>query len=116
MDKLPSENNTTKDDNPPSPPSDISHISETQITPLDQSEIKTEPPIDISKIKTEPNLKNNLPCDIIVIHSDSEDSLLNVIPETPSSTENTIPPPNPKIAPETPPLEDQYDCQDDLGI
>ena len=116
MDNLPGENNTTKDDNPPSPPSDISHILETQITPLDQSEIKTKPPIDISKIKTEPNLKNNLPCDIIVKHSDSEDSFLNVIPETPSSTENTIPPPNPEIVPETPPLEDQYDCQDDLGI
>ena len=116
MDNLRSENNTTKDDNPPSPPSDISHILETQISPLDQSEIKTEPPIDISKIKTEPNLKNNLPRDIIVIHSDSEDSFLNVIPETPSSTENTIPLPNPKIVPETPPLEDQYDCQDDLGI
>ena len=66
---------------PSNPPSDISHISETQMTP-----------IYTSKIKTEPSKKLNVSCDIIVIDSDSEESILNFIPETPSSTENAIPP------------------------
>ena len=57
--------NTANMDVPSNPPSDISHISETQMTP-----------IDTSKIKTEPSEELNVSCDIIVIDSDSEDSIL----------------------------------------
>ena len=78
--------NTANMDVPSNPPNDISHISETQITP-----------IDTSKIKTEPSEKLNVSCDIIVIDSDSEDSILNFIPETPSSTEKAIPSPMQKV-------------------
>ena len=77
--------NTANMDVPSNPPSDISHISETQMIP-----------INTSKIKTEPSEKLNVSCDIIVIDSDSEDSILNFITETPSSTEKAIPPPNRK--------------------
>ena len=35
--------NTANMDVPSNPPSDISHISETQVTPIDTSIIKTEP-------------------------------------------------------------------------
>ena len=73
--------NTANMDVPSNPPSDISHISETQVTP-----------IDTSIIKTEPSKKLNMSCDIIVTDSDSEDSVLNFIPETPSSTEKNNPP------------------------
>ena len=90
------ESNTTNMDvasNPPNHPSDISHISETQMTP-----------IDTSKIKTEPSNKFNLSSDIIVIDSDSEDSIVNLLPETPSSsTEKTITPSNTENVAETPP-------------
>ena len=75
--------NTANMDVPSNPTSNISHISETQMTP-----------VDISKIKTEPSEKLNVSCDIVVIDSDSEDSTLNFIPETPSPTEKAIPPPN----------------------
>ena len=80
------ESNTTNMDvasNPPNHPSDISHISETQM-----------PPIDTSQIKTESREKLNVSCDIIVIDSDSTDSIVNLIPETPSSTEKPILPPH----------------------
>ena len=80
---------------PSNPPSDISHISETQM-----------PPIDTSRIKTEPRQKLNMSCDIIVIDSDSNDSIVNLIPETPSSTEKPIPPPNGQSVPETPTSDD----------
>ena len=73
--------NTANMDVPSNPPSDISHISETQISP-----------IDTSKIKTEPREKLNVSCDLIVIDSYSNDSIVNLIPETPSSTEKTNPP------------------------
>ena len=72
------ESNTTNMDvasNPPNHPSGISHISEAQMTP-----------IDTSKIKTEPSNKFNLSSDIIVIDSDSKDSIVNFLPETPSSS------------------------------
>ena len=85
--------NTANMDVPSKPPSDISHISETQM-----------PPIDTSKIKTEPREKLNVSCYIIVIDSDSNDSIVNLIPETSSSTEKPIPPPNGQSVPETPPL------------
>ena len=88
--------NTDNMDVPSNPPSDISHISETQMTP-----------IDTSKIKTEPRKKLNVSCDIIVIDSDSEDSILNFIPETPSSTEKAIPPPNAGSVQETPHSDDE---------
>ena len=84
--------NTAYMDVPSNPPSEISHISEAQITP-----------IDTSKVKTEPTEKFNVSCDIIVIDSDSDDSILNFIPETPSSREKAIPPPNAESVPETPP-------------
>ena len=45
-------------------------------------------------------------CDIIVIDSDSEDFILNFIPETPSSTEKAIPP-NAESVQETPPSDDE---------
>ena len=61
------------------------------------------PPIDTSKIKTEPREKLNVSCDVIVIDSDSNDSIVNLISETPSSTEKSIPPPNEQSVPETPP-------------
>ena len=77
-------------------PSDISHISETQMTP-----------IDTSKIKTEPSKKLNVSCDIIVTDSDCEDSIPNFIPETPSSTEKAIPPPNTERVQETPASDDE---------
>ena len=73
--------NTANMDVPSNPPSDISHISETQMTP-----------IETSKIKTEPSEKLNVSCDIIVIDSDSDsDSIVNLIPKTPSSTEKATP-------------------------
>ena len=46
-------------------------------------------------------------CDIIVIDYDSNDSIVNLIPETPSSTEKAIPPPNTQSVPETPPSDDE---------
>ena len=73
-------------DVPSNPSSDISHISETQMTPT-----------DTSKIKTESSKKLNVSCDIIVTDSDSEDSILNFIPEMPSSTEKAIPHPMQKV-------------------
>ena len=87
--------NTANMDVPSNPPGDISHISETQMTP-----------IETSKIKTKPSEKLNVSCDIIVIDSDSDfnDSIVNLIPETPSSTEKANPPPNAQSVPETPPL------------
>ena len=88
--------NTTNMDVPSNPPSDISHISETQMTP-----------IDTSKIKTEPSKKLNVSCDIIVIDYHSEDSILNFIPEAPSSTEKAIPPPNTESVEETPSSDDE---------
>ena len=78
--------NTTNMDVPSNPPSDISYILETQMTPTDTSKIKTEP----SKIL-------NVSCDIIVTDSNSEDSILNFTPETASSTENAIPHPMQKM-------------------
>ena len=90
--------NTANMDVPSNPPGDISHISETQMTP-----------IETSKIKTEPSKKLNVSCDIIVTdsNSDSNDSIVNVIPETPSSTEKAILPPNAQSVPETPPSDDE---------
>ena len=43
-------------------------------------------------------------CDIIVIETDSEDSILNFIPETPSSTEKAIPHQMQKVYQKLPPL------------
>ena len=85
-------------DVPSNPPSDISHISETKMTP-----------IETSKIKTEPREKLSVSCDIIVTDSDSDsnDSIVNLIPETPSSTEKAIPPPNAQSVPETSPSDDE---------
>ena len=80
-------------DVPSNPPSDI---SKTQMLP-----------IDTSKIKTEPREKLTVSCDIIVIDSDSNDSIVNLIPETPSSTEKPIPPPNGQSVPKTPPSDDE---------
>ena len=101
------ESNTTNMDvtsNPPNHPSDISHISETQMTP-----------IDTSKIETEPSNKFNLSSDIIVIDSDSEDSILNFLPETPSSSiEKAITPPNTENVPETPPSDDDQNNATEL--
>ena len=90
--------NTANMDVPSNPPSDISHISETQMTL-----------IETSKIKTEPSKKLNVSCDIIVIDSDSDsnDFIVNLIPETPSSTEKANPPPNAQSVPETPPSDDE---------
>ena len=85
--------NTANMDVHSNPPSDISHISESQMTP-----------IETSKIKTEPSKKLNVSCGIIVIDSDS---IVNLIPETPSSTEKAIPPPNAQSVPETPPSDDE---------
>ena len=102
------ESNTTNMDvasNPPNHPSDISHISETQMTP-----------IDTSKIKTEPSNKFNLSSDIIVIDSDFEDSIANLLPETPSSsTEKTITPPNTENVAETPPSDDDQNNDTELN-
>ena len=102
------ESNTTNMDvasNPPNHPSDISHILETQITP-----------IDTSKIKTEPSNKFNLSSDIIVIDSDSEDSIVNLLPETPSSsTEKTITPPYTENVAETPPSDDDQNNDTELN-
>ena len=96
--------NTANMDVPSNPPSDILHISETHMTP-----------IETSKIKTEPSEKLNVSCDIIVINSDSNsnDSIVNLIPETPSSTEKAIPPPNAQSVLETPPSDDEQN--DDSG-
>ena len=85
--------NTANIDVPSNPHSDISHISETQM-----------PPIDTSKIKTEPSKNLNVSCDIIVINYDSYDFIVNLIPETPSSTEKAIPPSNGQSVSETPPV------------
>ena len=93
--------NTANMDIPSNPPSDISHISETQMTP-----------IDTSKIKAEPSKKLNVSCDIIVKDSDSNDSIVNLIPETSSSTEKAIPPPNGQSVPETPPPSDDEQNND----
>ena len=102
------ESNTTNMDvasNPPNHPSDISHISETQITP-----------IYTSKIKTEPSNKFNFSSDIIVIDSDLEDSIVNLLPETPSSsTEKTITPPNTENVAETPPSDDDQNNDTELN-
>ena len=43
-------------------------------------------------------------CDIIVIETDSEDSILHFIPETPSSTEKAILHPMQKVYQKLPPL------------
>ena len=88
--------NTANMDVPSNPPSDLSHILETQM-----------PPIDTSRIKTEPREKLNVSCDIIVIDSDSNNSIVNLIPETPSSTEKPIPPSNGHSVPETLPSDDE---------
>ena len=88
--------NTATMDVPSNPPSDISHISETQMTPT-----------ETSKIKTEPSKKLNVSCGIIVIDSDSNsnDSIVNLIPETPSSTEKKQSPhPMHKVYQKLPPL------------
>ena len=89
----------------PTNPIDILHLSETQMTP-----------IATSKIKTEPSKKFNLSSDIIVIDSDSEDSIVNFLPETPSSsTEKTITPPNTENVPETPPSDDDQNNDTELN-
>ena len=90
--------NTANMDVPSNPPSDILYISETQMTP-----------IETSKIKTEPSKNLNVSCDIIVIDSDSDsnDSIVNLIPETPSSTEKANLPPYAQSVPETPPTDDE---------
>ena len=104
VDSTPMESNTTNMHVASNHPSDISRISETQMTP-----------IDTSKIKTEPSKKFNLSYDIIVIDSDSEDSILNFLPETPSfSTEKTITPPNTENVPETPPSDDDQNNDTEL--
>ena len=98
------ESNTTNMDVASNPPNDISHISETQMTP-----------IDTYKIKTEPSNKFNLSSDIIVTDSDSEDSIVNFLPETPSSlTEKTITPPNTENVAETPPSDDDQNSDTEL--
>ena len=101
------ESNTTNMDvasNPPNHPSYISHISETQMTP-----------IDTSKIKTEPSEKFNLSSDIIVIDSDSEDSIANFLPETPSSsTEKAITPLNTENVSKTSPCDDNQNNDTEL--
>ena len=102
------ESNATNMDvasNPPNHPSDISHISETQMTP-----------IDTSKIKTKPSKKFNLSSDIIVIDSNSEDSIVNFLPETPSSTtEKAITPPNTENVPEASPSDDDQNNDTELN-
>ena len=73
-------------------------------------------PIDTSKIKTESSKKFNLSSDIIVIDSDSEDSILNFLPETPSSsTEKAITLPNTENVPETPPSDDDQNNDTELA-
>ena len=66
-------------------------------------------PIETSKIKTEPSKKLNVSHDIIVIDSDSDsnDSIVNLIPQTPFSTEKANPPPNAQSVPETSPSDDE---------
>ena len=99
------ESNTTNMDVASNPPIHPSDISETQMSPT-----------DTSKIKTEPSNKFNLSSDIIVIDSDSEDSIVNLLPETPSSsTEKTITPPNTENVPETPPPDDDQNNETELN-
>ena len=86
--------NTANMDVPSNPPSDISYISETKMTP-----------IDTSKIKTEPSKKLNVSCDIIVIDSDSEDSILYL--KHPPLQKKQSPHPMQKVSEKLPPDDEQ---------